>query len=200
MKRVFVIHCWGGTPEGNWYSWAAHELREFGFHVSVLKMLNAEMPHIEEWVSFLAQQVGKCDAETYFIGHSIGCQTILRYLERLSYDVVIGGVVFVAPWIKLNMDTIQKEGVGVIRIAREWQETPIDFQKVLPHLPSSRGVVSIFSDNDYYVVTENQDIFREKLGSRILIEHGKGHFVQDDGVTDLPILLEVFREHFLHDA
>ena len=40
-------------------------------------------PRIQKWVSKLAQTVGDADKQTYFVGHSMGCQTIVRYLEKL---------------------------------------------------------------------------------------------------------------------
>ena len=35
---------------------------------------------------------------------------------------------------------------------------------------------TIFSDNDPYVPLDNQDDFKIRLGSKIIIDHNKGHF------------------------
>ncbi|MBI5076995.1 hypothetical protein HZB94_01255 [Candidatus Falkowbacteria bacterium] len=51
--------------------------------------------------------------------------------------------------------------------------------------------VAIFSDNDPYVPIDNQDDFRDKLGSEIVIEHNRGHFSgPTDNVIELPVVLE----------
>ena len=65
-------------------------------------MPNTNSPKIEKWVGFLEKNIKSADTDTYFIGHSIGCQTILRYLERLPESTKVGGVVFVAGWFNLK--------------------------------------------------------------------------------------------------
>ncbi|KKQ37224.1 MAG: hypothetical protein US53_C0024G0012, partial [Candidatus Woesebacteria bacterium GW2011_GWA1_37_7] len=47
-------------------------------------------PKIKEWVPFLQENMSNPDEETHFVGHSIGCQTILRYLETLSEKTKVG--------------------------------------------------------------------------------------------------------------
>lgn len=37
---------------------------------------------------------------------------------------------------------------------------------------------------------DNQDDFRDKLDSKIIIEHNKGHFNSKAGVTELPVVFE----------
>ena len=46
-------------------------------------MPNSENPKIEKWVKYLEENIKSVDEQTYFIGHSIGCQTIMRFLEKL---------------------------------------------------------------------------------------------------------------------
>src|SRR3989344_3577618 len=82
MKRVFIVHGWDFNPEVNWYPWLKKELEKKGFKVIVPEMPNTSEPKINAWVSYLKKVVGKLDEETYFIGHSIGCQTIMRFLEK----------------------------------------------------------------------------------------------------------------------
>lgn len=188
-KRVFIIHGWDGKPEHGWYLWLRDELESRGFKVEVPEMPNSEEPEINSWVGKLNEIVGQVDEETYFVGHSVGCQTILRYLQILDESSKIGGAVFVAPWMHLDEETIREEGEEVIEIAKPWMETPIDFEKVKK---MSKHYVAIFSDNDYYVPLSDRDIFRELLGAKIITEHDKGHFTEDDGIKDLPVLLNEF--------
>src|SRR3989344_2952524 len=95
-KRVFVIHGWGGGPEEGWFPLLKNELQGHGLEVIVPAMPNTDNPKIEEWVSSLAKMVGQPDENTFFVGHSIGCQAILRYIESINKKV--GGAVFVAGW------------------------------------------------------------------------------------------------------
>ena len=181
-KRAFIIHGWGASPRDDWFPWLKGELEQEGFEVFVPEMPNTEEPKIEEWVPFLADLVGEPDENTYFVGHSIGCQTITRYLEKFD-NVKVGGIVFVAGWFNLvNLETKEEE-----EIAKPWTETPINLEKVKNN---SKKIVAIFSDNDPVAPLSDNEIFKKELDAEIIIEHNKGHFNKSDGVIELPIVLE----------
>lgn len=46
---------------------------------------------MDKWVPYLAQAVGELHPEDYSVGHSLGCITILRYLESLKEGQIAGG-------------------------------------------------------------------------------------------------------------
>ena len=119
--------------------WLEEELNIKGFEVIAPQMPNTEYPKIDEWVGFLREKVGEPDENTYFVGHSIGCQTILRYLESLE-NKKVGGAIFVAGWFHLN--GLKEEEIG---IAKPWLETSVDFGKILK---ATNKFTAIFSDND----------------------------------------------------
>lgn len=143
-------------------------------------MPNTDSPEIERWVPYLANKVGRCDIDTYFVGHSVGNQTILRYLEGLEAKERAGGVLLVAGWIDLKKAAF--ESADDEKIANPWIETPIDWKRILDH---TRSFTAIFSDDDPYVPLETADIFKERLGAKIVIEHSKGHFTGEDGIKKL---------------
>ncbi len=188
-KRVFIVHGWGGNPQENWFPWLKKELEAKGFEVFVPQLPDPENPKIYNWVPKLAETVGKAHEQTYFVGHSMGCQTIARYLESLQDGVRVGGAVFVAGFFKRL--TGLEDDTDVQKIDKHWLNTPLDMQKVKSHLIKS---VAIFSDNDPWVPLDNQDDFRDKLGSKIIIEHEKGHFNTAAGVTELPPVLNAVLE------
>ena len=184
MKRVFIIHGWEGFPEEGWFPWLKKEMEAKGFEVKVPAMPNTNEPKIETWVPFLANLVGKPDEETYLVGHSIGCQTTLRYLDTLQDAEKIGGMVLVAGWIH-KLESMY--GENEIAIAKPWLETPIDFENVKNH---TKNIVAVFSDNDEFVSLDNVGLFKEKLGAKTIVEHNRGHFSQETGIKELPIVLE----------
>ena len=181
MKKVIIVHRWEGSPEEPMLQWLKKELEAKGFEVIAPVMPNTEEPKIKEWIDKLKDVVKNPDEEVYFIGHSIGCQGVLRYLETLDVDVKIGGAIFIAPWMKLDEKTIKEEGEEVAEIAKTWVETPIDWDRVKPHADK---FVCIFSDNDYYVLPVNKELFEEKLSAKTIIEHNKGHFTEEDDVIE----------------
>lgn len=185
-KRVFIIHGWGGNPHEAWLPWLKTELEKEGFVVEVPTMPQTNEPTIAVWVEYLAKTVGEPDNDTYFVGHSIGCQAIMRYLATLE-DTKVGGCVFVAGWFKLeNMEDATEE-----KIAEPWLTTPIDFAKVRAATPN---ITVILSDNEPYgAVAENKELFEKALGATVHVEHNKGHFSEDNGITELPEALEAIQ-------
>ncbi len=184
-KRVFIVHGWDGYPEEGWFPWLKRELAAKGFTVYVPQLPEPGNPRINTWVPALAQAVGAANEQTYFVGHSIGCQTIARYLETLPAGVRVGGAVFVAGFFK-RLTNLEDDEV-VRSIATEWLTTPVNLQPVKTHLVKS---MAIFSDDDPFVPLDNQEDFRERVGSKIIIEHARGHFSGQSGITELPVALQ----------
>ncbi len=184
-KRVFIIHGWDGYPEEGIFPWLKLELQNKGFTVFNPSMPEPLNPRIGEWVSYLKEQVGEPDEDTILFGHSIGAQTILRYLESLPIEQKIGGAVFLAGWIHLTNAVYEVD--EDIKIAKPWLETQIDWHKIKPH---SERFIGIFSDNDPVVPVSDAKIFEEKLGAKIVIEHNKEHFSGSSGIKKLQSALD----------
>lgn len=184
-QRVVLVHGWEGSPDGGWFLWLSDELRTREIDVIAPALPDADMPRIDKWIPALARAVGKPDPHTYFVGHSMGCQAIARYLASLPEGTQTGGAIFVAGFFK-RLTGIEDEA-EVEEVVREWLTTPLDLAKVRRHLRKS---VAIFSDNDPYVPLDNTEDFARQLGSTIAIEHAMGHFTQmKDGVKVLPAAL-----------
>ena len=166
------------------------ELKAQGFKVLVPQLPKPDEPRIKNWVQALKEVVGEPDEQTYFVGHSLGCQTIAHYLETLPEAVKVGGAVFVAGFFK-RLTNLEDDDV-VRSVAEEWLKTPLNLKTAKLHLPRS---IAIFSDDDPYVsLDNNKDEFAEVLGSKIIIEHGRGHFSGSTGTTELPVALEAVLE------
>ncbi len=176
MNRVFIVHGWEGNPNESWFPWLKVELAKAGFRVEVPQMPNAMHPKEAEWVPYISKIIGKPDQNTYLIGHSLGCITILRYLETLKVGDKIGGAVLVAGFSSdLGYDDI-----------RNFLDHPVDWQKVKSHCTR---FVAINSDNDEYVPVQHGMTFKEKLGAKLIIE-SKGHLNTEAGVLQLPQALD----------
>lgn len=186
-KKVFIIHGWGGHPKEGWFPWLKKELEKRSFKVVAPAMPNSDEPKIDEWVNYLSNIAREVDKNAYFIGHSIGCQAILRYLEKTKKNKKVGGVVCVAGWFKLKNLESEEEW----EIAKSWLETPINFTKIKN---ATNDITAIFSDNDPFVPSENKKLFASKLGAKTLIENKKGHFSGSDGVKKLSSVLKAVLE------
>ena len=186
MKRAIIVHGWDFNPSMNWYPWLKKELEERGYEVIVPEMPNTEEPKINSWISHLKKVIKNLDRDTLLIGHSIGCQTVMRYLEKESFNDKLK-VIFIAGWFKLD----NLEGSEVEKIAKPWLETPIDFNKVKSKISS---LTVFLSDNEpYNYIDYNSKLFKEKLGAKTIILKNKGHFTEEDGIKHIPEILELIK-------
>ncbi len=184
MKKAYIVHGWGAAPEERWYSWLEEELKTRGIEAVAFEMPDTENPKIETWVKYLEDNIQNPDEETCLIGHSIGCQTILRYLERLSNKTRVGKIILVAPWFSLT--GLEEDDLP---IAEPWEKTPIDEKKVLEHVGK---IIAILSDNDPFVELEkNKNILEKNYKAEITVQPKGGHFSVDTGITELPVVLEM---------
>ena len=149
-------------------------------------MPNISHPKINEWIQKIKEIVDEPNEDVYLIGHSIGCQAIMRYLEKLPKGVKIGRIIFVAGWFDLLEKTYEDDYENDKKILEPWIKTPIDFEKVKSH---SDSFIAIASDNDPYVNLSELKIFKEKLGAKGVILNGKGHFSEEDNFREFPELL-----------
>lgn len=183
MKKVIIIHGWGGDPQGNWFPWIKKELESKGIKVEIPAMPNTDAPDIEHWVGQLAKSVNPND-ENYLIGHSMGVQAVLRYVEKLPENVKVGGILLVSGFITSLSDVIMANPEDAV-IAKPWLETPIDLEKVRAKVPK---IISMVSDNDPYIPEDNWKKF-EMLGDLIIL-HDRGH-IQGEEPELLKIILEI---------
>lgn len=177
MRRVIIVHRWEGGSHDDWRPWLKSGLEKIGYEVFVPDMPDTNTPVVEKWVSKIKEVVGEPDGDTYFVGHSIGCQAILRYLQTI--DTPVGGAVFVAGWF--NLDNLESSEVK--EIAKPWIETSIDFDKLRTVLHRSTLLIS---DNDPYSCFEEN---KQKFGilkSEIKIINNGGHLTAEDGYSQFP--------------
>jgi hypothetical protein len=187
MIRVIIVHQWMAGADGDWRPWLTQELEKLGYQVTVPEMPDIDTPVIEKWVGKLAEVVGTPDKDTYFVGHSIGCQTILRYLDVHRFEPLqtVGGAIFVAGWF--NLENLEDEETA--RIARPWIETPINPVKIKTVLPKSTLIIS---DNDPFdCFEENIKKFKE-IGSKIVVMKKAGHISAEDGYIQVPEVVAEF--------
>lgn len=189
QKRVFLIHGWDGYPEEGIFPWLKKELENKNFTVYNPAMPEPLNPKIETWVSFLKEKIGVPDENTFLFGHSIGAQTILRYLESLDEDIKVGGAVFLAGWFHLTNEAYETD--DDMKIAKPWLETPLDWDKIKSH---SDNFIAIFSDDDPLIPISDAKIFENKLEAKIITEHKKGHFSGSSGIKKLPSALKPILE------
>lgn len=185
MKRAIIVHCWSGYPEYCWYPYAKKELEKHGFTVLVPAMPETDAPKLSLWLPELRRVVGVPDDETFLVGHSSGCVTIMRYLESLTEGESIGAAVLVAGFT---------DDLGFSELVNFF-ETPLDFEAMKQHCAK---FVAIHSDDDPYVPLRHSDILKGVLDAKTIIKHNAGHFSGaadgEESCTELPDVVDVVIE------
>jgi len=179
------VHCWEGTPDFCWYSYAKRELEKLGFEVNVPAMPDTSTPRFIPWLTKLQEEIGSASEELYLIGHSLGGPTIMKYLGTLAEGTKVGGVVFVA----VPTDTLDE--VAAIQdksVLPEFFGDGINWNKVKE---SSKAFIGIYSDDDPYIDSRHAEVIKEKLGAEIITKHGLGHMSEPDGEGDIMVVKEL---------
>jgi len=130
-------------------------------------------PKMAAWLNHLTKTVSVPDENCYFVGHSLGCITILRYLESLPKKQKIGGAVLVAGFTS---------DLGFQDLSSFFTKS-INWAKIKLHC---KKFVAIHSDDDPWVSLHYADFFKKELNAEIIIEHNMKHFSGDDGLNEFP--------------
>ncbi len=186
MKRVVIVHGWGGSPNEPWFVWLKNQLEVHDVEIEIPAMPNPDHPILEDWVKHLKTVITSPDEDTIFVGHSMGCRTILRYLQEINSEV--GAAILVAGWMSLEEKSLETEEDR--SIAMQWTNVPMDAEKIKKNCSQ---IIAFFSDNDPYVPLLNEQLYRQQLGAKTFIIPGKGHFSKKDAI-EIPEVLAVIEE------
>jgi len=188
--RAFIIHGYLSYPQEAWLPWLKIELEKRGYDVSLPSMPDPDRPAISEWVGFIAKLVGEPDRNTVMIGHSLGCQAVLRYLETVgATGKSVRRTVLVAGIFPTGMSPDEAdERTDRDPVLRPWLTTGLDPEKV--RKAAGKCTVILSDDDPYLPLGMAAASFQTMPEAKIVIEHGRGHFNEDNGLTELPAALE----------
>jgi hypothetical protein len=181
-----IVPRWAGGPDSDFYPWLTGQLREqpgpFGA-VRALEMPDPKQPTVAGWGAALSSALGPAPAEgTVLLGHSVGCQAVLRYLATLPPGRTVEGALLVAGWWSVDApwDSL-----------RPWMDTPLDLERVRS---AARRFVVLLSDNDPFTSDhrENGRLWSERLGAQVVLVPGARHF----NAAQEPAVLSALRTHF----
>ena len=188
MKKVYIIHSRGAHPEDFWYPAVEQAFRQAGFAVNVPQMPNPDNPRKAEWLKALEALKPDIDENTFLIGHSVGCQAVLRIIDSLPEGAKAGGVVLVAGWVSVPAWEGRTDEQKAI--LNDWMNPPLDLREVARH---AKHFAAIFSDDDEFVPKENWRACEEQLHAKVIVKHDAGHFEAKDD-SQLPEVIDAVME------
>lgn len=179
MKNAFVIHGAYGYPQENWLPWLKEELEKIGISTSIPKFPTPEGQNLENWMKVFEPYKKELNSESIIIGHSIGVAFVLNILE--SIDVKIKAAYLIAGFL---------QGIGdneFDKINETFYNKPFNWEKIKKNC---KEFVCFSSDNDPYVPLWQGQEVADKLGVKLKLVKGAGHFNAKAGYTKFPLLLE----------
>ena len=180
VRKVYLIPSRGAHPNEYWYPWVKSTLEQAGFGVTILQLPDPDRPKKSAWMAALTPLVSEMDADTYLVGHSVGCQATLRLLDALPAGRMIGGTVLVGGWVSVPNWNGRTEAEKAV--LNDWMNPPLVLREVAG---KSKKFTAIFSDNDEFVPRENWAACEKELGAEVIVKHNFGHFEAKD-LCELP--------------
>lgn len=180
-QQVYIVHGYTASPESNWFPWLRKELENHGITTTILSMPDSHNPHYENWLGHLQSRI-ELNEETILVGHSLGCVTILGYLNRLFPKPRIKGVVLVSGFI---------EKVSTLPELDEFSSPPQDFEHLIPYIQNR---IAIYSLNDQIVPFYYSENLNQKLKTEYYAIENGGHFLDRDGFEQFPLIYEKILE------
>lgn len=181
-QKFVIIHGYTASPEKNWFPWLKSQLEALGAQVDVPEMPDALSPDPEKWQQRLQQPPFDIDEESVLIGHSLGCVTALRFLQNKQQAVK--GYILVS-----GFDEEQQ----TLPELRSHTLSPLDHTALID-IADKR--ISIISTNDEIVSPSSSKALAEALNTQVILEENAGHFLDREGYTAFPTLLEVIKQQF----
>lgn len=167
--NIYVVHGYTANSQANWYPDLKNHLESENIRVHIFDMPNSHAPIEKEWLNFLEANITNLDDKSIFIGHSLGCVTILRFLENKNTDNI--------------------ESLFLVSGFIENSPIPELSEFVLVETIKNRVVISAADDD--IVPHPYSEVLAKKLNAQFkLLETGK-HFIDRDGFTAFPYLINL---------
>lgn len=171
--RLLIIPRWAGTPTSDFYLWLRTRLtalypRLFE-SIEALDMPEPQTPTVQAWVDTIVRRIGTNATQahrTLLLGHSVGCQAVLRAVATLPKGLAVHGVLGVAGWWSVDQPwpTILP-----------WIKTSFDHTRA--RAAGGRIHVLVSTDDPYTADHETtRRLFVERLGAHVRVVEGARHF------------------------
>lgn len=183
MKNALILHGTLGSPEVNWFLWLKEELEKKNYKVWLPKLPGSDVPNLNKYNEFIfSNKDWDFNSESIIVGHSSGAVAILALLDELSEDVIVDKCILVS--------YVEKDSIGGNwEPNKELFDYDFDFDKIKT---KSKEFVVIHSDNDPYSPDSGAKNLADKLGGKLIIKEGQGHFNLEVGqqYKEFPLLLD----------
>ena len=174
MASVYIVHGYTASSTQNWFPWLREKLGERGVRTVVLDMPDSSAPRKDKWDSWLDQHIEEYDEETVFAGHSLGCVSLLRFLNRQDEARKVRGIVLVSGFT---------EPVPTLPMLNPFLEDPINSTKIIR---MAKCRTAFTAPNDRIVPSVYTERMAKILAAELRSIENGGHFLDREGFTMFP--------------
>ena len=176
--NVYIVHGYTASSQAEWFPWLKDKLIEIGTTVTVFDMPNPNAPVPMEWDAYLENNIAECGESTFFVGHSLGCIALLRYLEKQAVTTKIGGVILVSGFL---------EPVPTLPMLDSFLKQDLNTPKLIK-MVEKRLVIS--SPKDWIVDYQYSSKLAKQMKARLITVESGGHFIAQEGFTEFPLVYD----------
>jgi predicted alpha/beta hydrolase family esterase len=177
MKRVLILHGWGGSDFPHWQSWLAAEIAKNYGSVSFLKFSNTDFPQKDLWMSELAKE-----------------------LEEFKPDIVVCHSIANILWFHVCNDVMPREIeklflVAVPSLKCDIKELESFFPCEIPKNLYAKEILLIASSNDPYMTEEEAGELQKKLSIPMKVLEDAGHINVSSGYGEWPWMFQTIQNN-----
>lgn len=179
--KLYIVHGYDSGPSKNWFPWLKDEAEKINLSCDILNLPNPSNPNSDAWLASIKEQVSFSEyssEESFFVSHSLGTVATINFLNGLDSSTKIGGYILVSGFYRwlLELDFLNP-------FIRE----DVDYKR-LQNITCNRIVIS--ARNDTIVDTKYSYELAQNLNSTFIQRAEGGHFMDSEGYTRLPLVLE----------
>lgn len=171
MKKVLIVHGWGGSDFPHWQSWLAGEIAKDYGYVYFLKFSDVEKPTFKEW-----------------------SEELLSALDEFKPDIVVCHSLATTLWFQLSNQKKLKEVEKLFLVAPPSLNCHIEelsefFPCEIPSELFSKDVLLIGSTNDPYMDESEFLRLQAELSVEMELLKNAGHINTDSGFGEWEFIL-----------
>lgn len=167
MKRVLILHGWGGSDYPHWQAWTATELIKENYIVSFPQLPNRDLPTLDSWLEFLKKEFDHFQPDIV-VCHSLANILWFHFVE--TFDI--------KPIEKLML-------VAPVSPSCEIEELKTFFPYPTPQDLKAENIIMAGSDNDPYMTVDEVIQLQSKLNIGLKILENAGHINADSDYGEL---------------
>ncbi|MDC0932264.1 alpha/beta hydrolase [Arcobacteraceae bacterium] len=167
MKKVLILHGWGGSDEPHWQWWLEKELIKKNYQVSFPNFPKRDLPDFKEWIEVLKEEYNKFQPDIV-VCHSLA--NILWFHFANAHELKeLDKLMLVAP----------------VRKTCDIEELKSFFPYPVPKKLNAKEIIMVGSTNDPYLSVEEAIELHAELNIGLKILDDAGHINADSGFGEL---------------